>query len=361
MAEILKLPRYYRCRVMLEGDRPVEIYTPTIPVAWQQDAKRSRDEAVSAVGLFLKLGADDPQSGHPMPVFVAQRIGWHPDTPLGKLQMDVGLLDDVEDRESLTDNDRECFYQLLAAVGRTEPGKLLGEAEKLLADLPEKLKRKGGNELRVAPLFNEVPQQRGRLVVLTGTIHSVVRIRVDDADVRERFGIDHYYNVFLFPDDSQDNPVVFCVRGLPEGMPVGSDPEYAERVRVAGFFMKTWGYPVTRWDASGGGSSGDKTQLAPLLIGRDLKWLVYESPAPNWLAGLIAGGLFVAALAGIWIALWRFGRGDKQFHRQTLSKTYAVDSGVSLDEIGLQTDVDVNYRSNVGGRDEDHPERGNPS
>ncbi len=362
VAENLELPAYYRCRVMVEGDGPddrwpVLIYTPTVPSAWKQDKSHEQDAEVGAVGLFLKVGGNDPETGKPMPVFVAQRIAWHPDTPLGRRQMDVGLLDDVVDRKGLRDVDRECFYQLLAAAGRTEPGELLEQAEKLLADLPAEAKRNGGKELKVVPLFNEAPKQRGRLVVLTGTVKSVVRMRVDEESIRQRFGIDAFYNVFLFPDDSQNNPVVFCVLELPEGMSPGSDPDYSERVRVAGFFMKTWGYPIANPKTSSDDSGSPPKQLAPLLIGRDLELVVEPTPTPDWLAGLIAGGLFVVALLGVWIALWRFSRGDRQFHRQTLSKTYAVESGVSLDEIDLQTAGEVDY----DGPNDDRSPGGSPN
>jgi len=36
--------------------------------------------------------------------------------------------------------------------------------------------------------------------------------------------------------------VVFCVRELPKGMPMGDGPDYSEYVEVAGFFFKTWAY-----------------------------------------------------------------------------------------------------------------------
>ena len=79
----------------------------------------------------------------------------------------------------------------------------------------------------------------------------VEEILVNDPDIVARFGIDHYYQVSLFTDDSYDKhwnpqPLTFCLRELPEGMPYGNLPRYGETVRMAGFFFKTWSYAVPR-------------------------------------------------------------------------------------------------------------------
>jgi len=335
MAQRLELERYYRCTIQLDDGRPVVVFAWTVPEVWQ--AGGEFDERVAAKGLFLKLGAPDEETGREAPIFVAPRIAWYPPTVLGELGMDVGLFDDVLDRKGLLEKDRECFYQLLAAAGRTEPGQLLREAKQRFRDAPADLKRPDGQGFSVVPLFNEAAGQRGRLVVLTGMARSVVKIRVDDEDIRARFGIDHYYNVFLTTDDSQVYPLVFCVRELPEGMPPISDPGEAERVQVAGFFMKTWAYPVEVPDDETG-ELVDRGQLAPLLIGRDMVWLQDKPSQTNVMAGAIAGGLFVLALLGVWIALWQYGRGDKAFRGRTIAKTLSPESGISLNEVGLNAD-----------------------
>ena len=129
--------------------------------------------------------------------------------------------------------------------------------------------------------------------------------------------------------------VVFCVRHLPEGMTTGDEPNFGERVRVAGFFLKTWAYRVQRSPegvvAESGGAK--RRQLAPLLIGREPVWYPAEPPATNTMAGAIAAGLFVLAMLGIWFALWHYGRRDKQFRDRTIARTIAPPSDVSLEEI----------------------------
>jgi len=330
--------RYYRCEVRLSETRqPAVVFTRHLPKAWEE--ADPMDERISAYGLLLKLAGDEQQ---PTPVFAAPRLGWHPDTLLGNLGMDVGLLDEVRNRTGLTGHDREAFYQMLAAVARAEPGRLLDDARSELAKAGEDGKRvddEGVEHFSVVPLFNEADAQRGRLMKLSGVARRVLRVPVADPDIIERFGIREYYNVYLFTDDSQDNPVVFCVSQLPPGMPTGDGPDYGEFVEVAGFFFKTWGYRVPT-TAFGPDSPGveRRMQLAPLLIGRQPVWVESQGPIENALIGAIAGGLFVVTLTCIWLALWAYGRGDKRFREQTLSKSYAMDSGISLNEIGLDAD-----------------------
>lgn len=333
-ARRLQLPQYYRCELILDdpnqddSDQPVVIYARDVPSAWQEGG--TPNQRAGALGLLLKFAGEDPQRA--LPVFVTRRVAWYPDTLLGNLAVDVGLLEEVEDRKRLTARDREAFYQLLAAMRRAEPGQLIRQARGQLKDLDPGRKRtdeQGKEHYSVAPLFNEAETVRGQLVVLTGTARRVIRIRVEDPDIVERFGIDHYYQLALFTDDSQDNPLIFCVTQLPEGMPIENDPSYGEHVSVAGFFLKTWAYHV---DDPATPADG-RLQLAPLLIGREPVWHRYDPPSRNTLAGAIAGGLFVLAMLGIWLAIWRYGRNDRKFHRETLSKANVGDEEVTLDQL----------------------------
>lgn len=339
VARRFELDEYYRCRLLLDDARqPIEVFTSTIPEAWKAD--ETLDAPAGAFGLFLKLGENEG----PRPVFVAPRMAWYPPTRLGSLGMDLGLFDDLSragdgppDASSLKDlqltgRNRECFYQMLAAVGRAKPGQLLDEAT-------EQLKRTGQERFSVVPLFNQPDKVQGELIVLSGSVRQVIPVRVSDEDVLARFGIDRYYQLFLYTPDSQNNPLVFCVRELPKGMPTGEGIRYNESVSVAGFFFNTWAYRNRQSGEIGEG----EWQLAPLLIGRGLKWHPPTKPARNPWLGAIAAGLFVLALLGVWLALWRNSRGDKQFHDQTLSRQFAPDSGKSLNDIGLQAETNPDF------------------
>ena len=98
------------------------------------------------------------------------------------------------------------------------------------------------------PLFNDAgqPARAAGGIAGHGAADRRDPPRPGDQDIVARFGIDHYYQVSLFTDDSQGNPLTFCVRELPEGMPYGNLPRYGETVRIAGFFFKTWSYSVSK-------------------------------------------------------------------------------------------------------------------
>lgn len=371
VAQRFELKEYYRCGFLLgDEEHPVVLFAHTVPEAWK--AERPTDARAGAFGVFLKLAGDDP--ARPVPVFVASRVAWYPQNRLGDLGFDWGLFDDLRPRAAaedelaptdgprpggpqdyrLTGRNRECFYQMLAAVGRTAPGELRAEAA-------EQLERAGADRFSVAPLFNEPGKQHGRLVALSGTAREVVPVRVGDADVLARFGIDHYYQVFLFTEDSRSarglpgrNPLVFCLRELPDEMPRGEGPGFGEHVTVAGFFFNRWAYRNRR---SGDASARDEWQLAPLLIGRDLAWHAPKKRASNPYVGTIAGGIFVLILFGVWLALRRYARGDRRFHERTIARKYAPAPGVSLDAVGL----DADERPDFSGLDQAAGSGPNPS
>jgi hypothetical protein len=340
VARRFELDEYYRVEFHLDDrDQPAVIFTRVVPRAWQREGPI--DQPAAALGVFLKLGTPTTASGataglsssvsgtagqassgtRPVPIFAARRIAWRPDTLLGRLGMDVGLLDDLRDRWPITARERECFYQMLAAVGRARPGQLLREAR--------------GGSSSVEPLFNRPGGQRGRLVVLAGTTRRVVRVRVDEPDIRERFGIDHYYEMYLFTDDSQGNPLVVCVRRLPKGMPTGDDPQFAEYVEVAGFFLKGWAYRPNPAAQESTGGRADPRRVAPLLIGREPVWRPPQKPAGRPWVAAIASGLFLLVLLGIWFALWRYSRGDRKFRARWLDRR-VTDGGI-LDKTGKDT------------------------
>jgi len=327
---------YFRCRLRLEDGRTTIIFARAVASQWRRDAPI--DERAGALAFFLKLqGGDGDQSE---PVFVARRIAWYADTPLGKLGMDVGLLDDLRPAElpdgreaarrlrdmRLTSRNRECFYQMLAAAGRAEPGQLLGEAE-------EPLRESGKESYSVEPLFNDPGSQHGRLVVLSGTAREIVMIRVADEDIQARFGIDHYYQISIFTDDSQGNPLVFCVRELPEGMPTGKGPGFGEYVTAAGFFFNSWAYRSQ--GAAEGSGPGSQWQLAPLLIGRDVIWQKHQPQSGSSMAGAIAATLFALVLAVIWFLLWRNSRRDKRFHDKTLRRHLVGEPSEPLGQLNV--------------------------
>jgi hypothetical protein len=321
VARRFELEAYYRAEFVVEAGRerqPAVVFTRVVPKAWRGGGKI--DQPAAARAMFLKLSSAEP--GRPRPVFAAARIAWRPATPLGNLGMDAGLLDDLEDRRAIVAAERECFYETLAAVGRSQPGELLATAD-------AELRARGKDHYSVEPLFNDPAGQRGNLVVLSGTVRRAVRVRVDDPDIVERFGIDHYYELYLFTDDSQGNPLVFCVRELPAGMPAGDEPHYGESVRVAGFFLKSWSY---RPGGGGDAHPGRARQLAPLLVGREPVWYPPPESSASILVGAVAGGVFLLILLGLWLAAWQLRRGDRQFRCRIRRRREPGDGAAPVDD-----------------------------
>jgi hypothetical protein len=307
VAARFELPEYFRCRMALEGDRrECVVFARAVPSAWEQGV--DIDQPAGAAGLLLKFG--ETADGRSEPFFAAARMAWFPDTPLGRLGMDVGLLDDLRPEESgpadgdfaalagshldrfrLTTRNREAFYQMLAAASRAAPGQL----EEWAA-----AERTGGASDSVVKLFNDTLSQQGRLVTLAGQAREITEVRVGDDDIRQRFGLDRYYVVFLFTPDSQDNPLAFCTRQLPAGLSPGGGPRFNEPVRVTGFFFNTWAYRSRETEAAGRA----KWQLAPLIIGGTPIREPPPAAAPRLLGprGLLAAAALIAAAA--WVA-WR--------------------------------------------------------
>lgn len=308
----------WRCRMQLDSEqRPIEVFTARLPKAW--NIGEPIDEPSGALAFFLKTS--EPGDSGPAGYFLASRMAWYPATYLGRLGMDMGLFDDVivepppkkaadgstpeidwKTRE-LTVSDHECFYQMLKAAGSAEEGQIEGWAR-------EELAKTGASSFSVVPLFNRPQTQQGRLVQFRGAARRIIPVRVSEAEVIERFGVDQYYQVYLFTEDSQDNPLVFCLRELPEGLPVGDGPEFGEDVSVAGFFFKTWSYSIS----TRGSDGRSQRQLAPLLIGKSAVWYPARPSvrlnAVEKAAGIV---LLLLILGVVWWGVRQFRRGDREF------------------------------------------------
>jgi hypothetical protein len=342
-------PGYYRVHFRLDEEPyPVLLCARAIPAAWKPG--RTLDQRASCDGLFLKVG--DSSGEHPRLVFAATRVAWHPDRTdddlkvpadrvyLGELGMDMGLFDQLEDRGGMGTSDREAFYQLLAAVGRADAGEI---------------RRRAPKNTPLGTLLNDYRSRHGLLHTITGTARRAVRVRVDPPDIRERFQIDHFYEIHLFVDQPvrgpspvpgekdvvfNTYPVTFVCRRLPPGMPEGDN--IAEQVRVSGFFYKMWAYRSQFMamhqppDSAGPGSDRsrpDLLQVSPMLVGVEPEWIGTSEPyVPPWVAPLLAG-LLAATLVGVWYWLWRSSRSDTRFEREVVQKRFELPPGQTLDEL----------------------------
>lgn len=320
-AERFPFARIYRLEIDRGENRPPAIvYSLTRPEAWKPDAPI--DEPTDFAGFFLKFAATEDRGR--VAVFASQRLAWRPGTWLGRLGMDVSLLDSIKDSTTLGPDDSECFYAMLQATSRSAPGVLLNEAEP---------------NVSVVPLFNEPKAQRGRLVGLSGVARRAFLVRVDDERTRERFGIDHFYQVDFFTDDSGPNPLVIDVLRLPPGFPEGE--HIAERIRVAGFFLKRWKFRpqfVNRPETNPAAKKGvEQGQLAPLLIGADLEWRE-NRPVGNPSRDAIWGAGFVGLLMVFLGGWWWYQRREKERLRQLRARENQAAPALPAGELEISTE-----------------------
>jgi hypothetical protein len=317
----LQFAHFYQVDLVLnDGPNPVTVYTRSIPDAWRQAT--DLDERAACLGLFLKSGSDDES---PVPLlFAAERVAWMPDQPrpqwgigpdeilLGDLGVDVGLLDAVRQTHgrALVASDREPFYQIMAATGRADPDTVFAQASR---------------EFDLGQLLNQPAEMQGRLLAFRARARRVQRIVIDDPDIRQRLGIDHYYQIDLqIPLDDQevrlvtrpgetDGPVfrnfypAHCnVLRLPDGLP--DRPEVDQQLLVAGFYFKLWAYRTEYVQAFG----QEKRQLGPLFLAVTPR-VIEQRRESNPLWGWLGGAAFLTVLAGIALASWLYNRSDRKF------------------------------------------------
>jgi hypothetical protein len=322
LATLFDFDHYYQVAVELDGGQGTAvIFTRTIPRAWQDRAQL--DERTRMAAMFVKLG--DERGGQPTCVFVAPRAVWLPDRVqaelgvgpdqvlLSQLGMDCGLWDDVRDRQRLPigAEERECFYALLSAVARAEAGELARRA----APAP------------LATLLQHPQQVQGTILQVTGRVRRITRVVVDEPDIRQRYGIDAYYQLDVMvhvgdqPIEVRDGaggttgpvyresfPVTCCAVQLPASWePLVGAAKVNRPVLMHGVFYKLWAYSnplVTSYDAR-------QRQLSPLfVVGAPQSW---DAGAQSLFGpGTWVGLGFCGLLAAVWGVVWAMNRSDRK-------------------------------------------------
>lgn len=225
------------------------------------------------------------------------------------LMQEIPLLSLVEIREACdaekleravkwTQADTAPLYTLLETIAAAPRGTL---TRSFFAQEKTPPLTKTRQPTPVRELFLSPEKQRLRIVLLEGAVKKIVETVSSDA-IRARWKIERYYQLYLFTDDSDGNPLVVCVPEIPAGMQTGNDVSYT--IHVAAIFYKPWLYE----------SREEKIHLAPVLVGGDLTW--FRNPQENENAEnhtaensrhLETSLLIFAILATIWIAIkwWR--------------------------------------------------------
>lgn len=284
------LEHYFEVDVALdtgEGSLRGTIVVESIPAVWEANLGQKgilRGQRFSCPGIFLKpFTTVDGKTGL---VFATSKISWHPnqendalgvttaEVRLAEQGMDIGELGNVQDRVKFEGREREAFYQMLAAVHRVPKEQRTATIE---GDLSQWLTRpKDG--LMVAPR-----NFRAEWFHLAGDCRRITRIEIDDPDVPQRLGVDHYFEVSVFvpiesPIVSQktgdestrkqfahEYPVLVCVADLPPGMSAGERLHIP--VAVTGAFFKLWAYRTPFMS----GEDFTRRQISPLFIAASIE------------------------------------------------------------------------------------------
>ncbi|MGL6194210.1 MAG: hypothetical protein ACRC2T_05250 [Thermoguttaceae bacterium] len=337
---------YYICQAEISKNRPkiadsansdsadfkkletVFCISAHVPAAFT--VKGAQEQRIGFTGVALKTS--------PIRIYVAPRIEWFPDTLLGKHGFDAGSLDAVpvlplselakkqKNGEKIdltplrfTEKDQQPFYQMLSAATKI-PKEIVNEK------VESELKKSGSDQFDVIDLFNRPEKFRDpeneNLARIAGNARRIDKILVEDEEVKQQFGIDHYYQVTLFTDDSQSNPLVFCIRDIPSGLPCGSEVGFNIPISLTGFFYKTWAFrkmgentSVTEPGEETSEKSSGTWQFAPLLIGAKVDWFTIPSDphenTPSAKLPLYTSAVTFLALVFIWIIIRRRYRRNK--------------------------------------------------
>ncbi len=369
MSELYGRNTVFRCRLGFlindAGDLGhLTVLTTDIPSRWHK--KKKLHESVEVLGTLLQGDRDDDDLGwHTL--FLANRFAWYPDkdVPTGQILlarhgMDVALFDEVRHRKPFVkpevSREGEAFYAALTALAQVEPQELvqqakenvarvakkwLGQQEKLeknhqalkaclaaateaaeqttLRQQIKQAKKERGlaaavvqqaeaGRSSVAPMFLQPEENVGELFFFEGTARRAVRIAAEG-----QTGIETYYEIEVFTNDSQNLPIVCCVARLPEGFPTGD--AIREPVRLAGVFFKLWRYRSRKLIESPGETTGQRQLYTPVVLGNVPTWLNKSSPQKNpW--ALWGGLAFLGALAVLWMSMMGLARRDRRARAQ---------------------------------------------
>lgn len=316
---------YYRVEIKLPDEVfPVVVFARQAPREWPLDTPI--DEPVSVDAMFLKLGEDT--DGFTPLLFAAGRVAWHPnreDQKLGlgpdqlkltKLGFDWSLIDDEfrkANGKPFGDVDREAFYQLLDIVGREDPRNLI---------------KPGTEPLDVVTLLAKPTERHGDVVLVKGIARRIIKVLVDDRDIRARYGIDHYYEIDMFlplgktsvrmgkDPTGEENPVynnafpaTLIVRELPPGVTEGEN--LYEQLETPAVFFRVWSYRSNYTEKF------KKLQPAPMFIAFEPESYNEIRPA-NPLTDVLVGGALGTSVLILIAVLWWFQRSDRR-HRAATS------------------------------------------
>lgn len=273
----------YRCSASATGPSgnsiSCTILTRSVPKKLSEQAGINTPIQVTGL-LYCRALIDGPveteSADQSTLVFIADRLAWYPTSEtiadkqmiaLASLGFDVGQLDQIKSRNGkpLGTQDGDVFFQMLSAVAT--------KTDSPSARPPA---------VPIKSIIAKSADNIGARVTLTARCRDCTRVNVIDPDKRQRYGIDHYYQLILFPDLNQSIvlreatddgpakavykrfPVTVCAIELPDGL--RANEIQGNAISIDGTFFRIWKY-----DAEINQQANVSGTISPLIISRDFE------------------------------------------------------------------------------------------
>ncbi len=294
------------------------IGVPIIALLRIWDLRRT-EAPQSAAAEGAKIDPRLPEST-PLPTldaFTAEPVTEHDQTGKSHSEQDASTkffrgvipeyLKSVRDDTPSRPADHDACFNLFQALHRADVGELK------TASLGKK---------SYVQLFRQPEAYRGKLVDLRGTVRRAHQLPL----AKNHTGLTHNYELWLFTEDSQTNPIIVYALDLPEEFPTGM--KIHEPVELTGFFFKRVAY-----GAKGGGMT------APTVLTKTVDW---KAPSPaertatasesrqrlQWLMGVAVFGIILLT-----VVMWQLNRSTRRPILQRAS--------MSADTVEVLQDADV--------------------
>lgn len=148
-------------------------------------------------------------------------------------------------------------------------------------------------------LFRNPEVYHGQPVTFRGHVRRIISF----AAGKNPYDFLQLHEVWLYPDESQQNPVVVICSHVPDKIPTGPDL-LVDFVSVTGYFFKRYGYE----DRSG------QTRFAPLILAHQLDWSPSKKKV-RWLSTTTAFAIPFGVATVIAMICWWNGRQDRSVLR----------------------------------------------
>ncbi|NLE37692.1 MAG: hypothetical protein GX621_06665 [Pirellulaceae bacterium] len=202
------------------------------------------------------------------------------------------LLETIRDKERFRSEEQEAWFHFFHILKTADPAKVQSASI--------------GRVARIQ-LLEQSKAYRGELITVRGTIRRAHRLAAPENE----FGTAGYYQLWVWPDESPDWPIVVYCLDLPDGFPTGMS--VAEEATLTGFYFKRW-LCKTR-----GG-----LDLIPVVLAGRVEWRKPTSfldvQLGPWAAATIVVG---AALAAVLVVSYVYRRTRRT--KRTLPATVQIE------------------------------------